>query len=999
MLPIVVNALPYPKPMHTAVPLPDALHQLQREPLRRLVQASADAVLLFNTAGQFVAASASASRMLPPQPGNYTLEGLCDAWCSTPEAAHTAKLRWHKAEAASGAVHVVLSPSRSATVQCMGGTPHADWLLFVHQAYDNGLPQGPQIDLSGIETAAIALLNEDLALEGWNDIFALWATAHLQAPMVGMPLAYALVGATAKEWEARLQTALSGHPGTYCFAATLGNATHHVEVRLQPRTRPTDARRGVLVVARYLESPTDAAAKAFPMHFAAGVALASFDLAAGRYLHVNEAFEQQRGYTLEQLERMHPNDVAAIIHHDDRSQVQAFFHEWRAANYAETRFLRYRICNREGMPVQLNSHFFCVDGPNGRIMYQISTDVTDPKELKTQFALQRAYWQELFEHAPEAVVVLDLHGRVLDTNQEFSRMFGYSAEEALGQRLALLNTPADRMQEAEALCERTFAGGRVNLQAVRIHKNGTPVQVSILTAPIYAEGQVVAVYGIYRDISEQHAQTELLRKQTAQVEETQLLARICSFRWHMPTDALEWSPSAHTLFSGNDPAFELPQTFSACLPLMPPDDAAQLAGLVQRCVQESLPYKMDLSLALGRRQFSVVATGQPVHNAQGQVVQIVGTIQDVTERREAEERFEMLSLVARHTVNAVSILRPDMSLLWVNEGYTRLSGFSADELLNKPPHPNTVMGMPTTPELNTLIATAATQQRTLTLETEKRSKRGKRYWVQLNATPVFKMGKVHSWVIVENDITQLILVQERLQDANFELDSFVYKASHDLKAPLRSILGLLSVVEHEFKDKLLNFYLEMVRKSVDKLDASIVDLLTLSRANRVEAKMELVDIDGLTNEILESLSYLDNFNHIRIDLENEARPGTLLDRFMLSTILNNLLSNGIKYHNVNQEDPYLKISLKPAGANRLVLTVTDNGTGIDPAVRPRIFDMFFRGSEQSFGTGLGLYIVKSILKKQGGRITVQAGPNGGTMFVATLPVKHRKDKPALETMP
>lgn len=232
----------------------------------------------------------------------------------------------------------------------------------------------------------------------------------------------------------------------------------------------------------------------------------------------------------------------------------------------------------------------------------------------------------------------------------------------------------------------------------------------------------------------------------------------------------------------------------------------------------------------------------------------------------------------------------------------------------------------------------------------------------------------------------LLHQNEELTKINKELDSFVYSVSHNLKAPLMSVLGLLNLAKME-DQKLGNAfatYLQMMEKSIFKLDETLKEILDYSRNARKELCVEPIDIRQIINDNLEKMQYMPGAELIEKTVDVEHVDEFYSDPYRLSVIMNNLISNAIKYADPNKENPFLKISVSFAG-NKLHLIFEDNGIGIDEAYVSRVFDMFFRATMQKEGAGLGLYIVKETVEKIQGHIEVISQPGKGTRFLIEIP--------------
>lgn len=224
----------------------------------------------------------------------------------------------------------------------------------------------------------------------------------------------------------------------------------------------------------------------------------------------------------------------------------------------------------------------------------------------------------------------------------------------------------------------------------------------------------------------------------------------------------------------------------------------------------------------------------------------------------------------------------------------------------------------------------------------------------------------------------------RLQKTNDELDRFVYSASHDLRAPLMSIKGLINLTQLESKEGVIKQYLAMMIDRTDKLDDFIHDIIDYARNARTGIVYEPVDLDGLVNDIFENHRFAESAQGISFEKKITLDKPIYSDKRRLSIALNNLLSNAIKYHR-KTPDAWVRVTAQLED-NSLKLTVSDNGQGIPPERIHKIFDMFYRGTEQSKGSGLGLYIVKEMVEKMGGVIHVTSEFEQGSSFILKLPL-------------
>ena len=221
---------------------------------------------------------------------------------------------------------------------------------------------------------------------------------------------------------------------------------------------------------------------------------------------------------------------------------------------------------------------------------------------------------------------------------------------------------------------------------------------------------------------------------------------------------------------------------------------------------------------------------------------------------------------------------------------------------------------------------------------------------------------------------------QKLEKSNSELDRFVYSASHDLSAPLKSMKGLLNLAKVDLDNNTL-LYLEKLSTSIEKLEDVIQNLIQFSRNARQEVRKEPINLEKIINELQEELIYVDAENeseaiscNIQVDDDFELQS----DPVRVKIILSNLLSNAIKYRHENKACQILIKGYNKAG--RPTITVTDNGIGIEPVYQAKIFDMFYRATTKSMGSGLGLYIVKESSEKINARVYVASTPEKGSTF-------------------
>ena len=223
----------------------------------------------------------------------------------------------------------------------------------------------------------------------------------------------------------------------------------------------------------------------------------------------------------------------------------------------------------------------------------------------------------------------------------------------------------------------------------------------------------------------------------------------------------------------------------------------------------------------------------------------------------------------------------------------------------------------------------------------------------------------------------------KLLKANQELDRFVYSASHDLSAPLKSILGLIQLTRLENKNEALTNHLEHMQKSVLKLEGVINSLTQFSRNMGHALLKQGIIFDEIVEEVLDELKYPFHADKVKIIKHYKDSDYITSDYLRLKIILSNLISNALKYKNANHAQSIVEITYERRGDVDFI-QIRDNGIGITKENQVKVFDMFFRATLQSTGSGLGLYIVKETVEKLGGTISVDSVPGNYTAFTVNL---------------
>ena len=224
-----------------------------------------------------------------------------------------------------------------------------------------------------------------------------------------------------------------------------------------------------------------------------------------------------------------------------------------------------------------------------------------------------------------------------------------------------------------------------------------------------------------------------------------------------------------------------------------------------------------------------------------------------------------------------------------------------------------------------------------------------------------------------------------LEKVNRELDRFFYSVSHDLKVPVMDIKGILNEATSETRDEIVMNYFLLLKDRANKLDDFLKDIIDYARNAKASAVVTSVNINQLVDEVIENFRFIPGADKVHIEKSIQLDHEMIIDRVRLYIILNNIIANAVYYQRLNVRSKWVKV-VAELKHTTLVITVSDNGQGIEKDLIPKIFNMFFRGTNQSKGSGLGLYIVKEAVERMLGSIFLESEVGKGTSFTLTFPV-------------
>lgn len=317
----------------------------------------------------------------------------------------------------------------------------------------------------------------------------------------------------------------------------------------------------------------------------------------------------------------------------------------------------------------------------------------------------------------------------------------------------------------------------------------------------------------------------------------------------------------------------------------------------------------------------------------------------------------------------VLIVDNNNNIMYANKAFCNLVGFLPEELL----------GM----NQATLLSNSLPENSN---EVQIQTKNGSKIWVLLSKTPYRNVNGITTGSIgLYTNINQIKEAKQNLKLINNELELYVYKASHDLRGPVATILGLIHVWKMKISDQqVTEKYLDMLEQTTKKLDETLSAMLKAMRVKDVDKFEDYIEFGSFIDHVLGNFVNYEGFNNITIIKEINYKGKFLSNKFILETIFQNLIENSIKYQRYDLPDSFLKIKVTEISKGNILFVFEDNGQGIDPSLQSKVFDMYYKGTYDSRGSGLGLYLVKKAVEKLKTEIFLESKIGHGTKFTMML---------------
>jgi PAS domain S-box-containing protein len=606
---------------------------------------------------------------------------------------------------------------------------------------------------------------------------------------------------------------------------------------------------------------------------------------------------------------------------------------------------------------------------------------SDP-QLKTLVGVisrSQQNYRELIDNLDQAIFTLSLEGEIRVANRRLAEILGVSFQDLIGHRLGEFIASPSLADVAHFLPEFIKLPFWEDLVSVRFKEDSALHFFQCWLMPVVENGEVTAVSGWARDVTSQHE---------SEVRFKELFESLREGIFFSTPDGrvLDANPALLRMLGYDSKkelmALNLREVY---------DDPAQREALVLDLDKQGSIQDRDLVLRRkdGKR-IHCLASGFAIRDASGRVVQLQGTLVDITERLEIEKRLRHEQEFVRRLVASF----PDLIGVFDSQGrYTYVS-----------PRIQEIMGYPAQSLIGTSIGTRAHpddqarmaeifrsivsgQAPNAQIEYRTRHMDGTWRTFRASAAPLFdEVGNISGVVASARDVTELKLFESELaqKDKFTAMGQMMAGAAHELNNPLTAILGVGELIRERATDDASRRHAEVILKQARRAAGIVQNLLDFARPS-AQGRRNL-RLDEILREALQSQQASLQQKNIAVEFESAPDlPLVAADKKLLSQIFQNIITNAEQAISSARDHGALKISIAHANA-KLCVTFADDGPGISPEIIGKIFDPFFTTKRPGGGSGLGLTICLAVTKEHGGTIEVHSVLGAGSVFQVFFPV-------------
>ena len=655
--------------------------------------------------------------------------------------------------------------------------------------------------------------------------------------------------------------------------------------------------------------------------------------------------------------------------------------------------------HKDGHEVILETSGIPIIDSDGKLLGYRGADRDITERIQAQETLRKneILFRQLFENLPIGIAALDEKGLIQRVNNGFEKIFQYSSEEVLGKDINDVVVPEHLEEESFELSSTTYKGTTVQKESIRKRKDGSIVPVYLYGVPVKYNDKTISIYGIYVDITDRKQAIEALQEREA---------HLSAILENLPSLIMFIDKNYRILSFNNSLRLGYIQMYGIKLEIGKNliDSVSEETGKIwENRYDRALKGKkftIEETININGEDHYFSTSFNPVTTASNETLGVLVISQDITE-------YYRLSLVARQTTNSIIITDLTRRIQWINEGFTRMTGFTLEESIGKSPK-ELLQGPNTDSNSNKFMMEKLDTSEGFSLRVFNYKKDKTGFWNELHIDPMYdSSGKQIGFIGIQNDVTDKVNQRIALKEAKEAAEessklksAFLANMSHEIRTPLNGILGFAELLSNELKlseNQDMYTYADSIHKSGRRLLSVINDILDISKieANKMELSINDCNLENIIERELILFNSIAKLKGIEIKFDSPKKDIiSPADENRLGEVTNNIIDNAIKF----TEKGSVTISIGfDENKNMNFLSVKDSGIGIDEEYLPFLFQSFTQAdisySKKYDGSGLGLSIAKRLIELMNGSIEVETKKGAGTKIIIFLPVsKHEYRK-------
>ncbi len=606
-------------------------------------------------------------------------------------------------------------------------------------------------------------------------------------------------------------------------------------------------------------------------------------------------------------------------------------------------------------------------------------------------------YKHIVSSSTDMMALLDKHFKYLCANKAYMDAFNLTPEKLIGQTSSEVFGKKFFETTIKANAEQCLQGEKINYQEWFEFPVTGKMCMDVTYSPYVGKDNEVKGFVVNaRNITDRKKAEEELINSNFWLEESQRVSNIGSYILDIPNNTWSSSNILDDIFGITD-TYE--QDTAGWINIIHPEQKEEMLSYFQNEVLEKhVPFNKEyriVRISDGEERW-VHGLGELSLDENNNPVKMLGTIQDITERKQAEEERLLLSTAVEQSTEIIFITGKDSTIQYINPSFNKIAGFSQDEVIGKSA---SIFFKNGNKSLFETIQEALKQGNSWSGHFNSRKKDGSLYEVESTISPIYDQSqKISNHVYVLRDVTHEMTIERQLQQAQKmeALGTLSGGIAHDFNNILTCIIGYTELALSDIpQDTLLKRNIQQVFNAGKRGEDLVKQILAFSRQSEIEKKP--VQVSLIIQEALKLLRSSAPAS-IQINYNIQTHSAVLADPTQIHQIFMNLFTNALDaiseeggVLDVDLEDIWLDEDFKKKHpnirpGNHIKLSVKDTGHGIEKSVMKQIFDPFFTTKELGKGTGLGLSVAHGIVKNHGGAISLVSKPNEGTTFYVYLPI-------------